>query len=246
METEKLQINLGANVTKAEVILREGQAVKELEPKAPLKTNIQGVIGTPLEYLTKRVNTGQFTQERSHIIVNRENITITLKINEEDAYSEGVIKGALELHPKFKEFGINDGKVWSPIELGMFFKMNKTFFPNATMNMKLVSELMNYKATINAKVQQSVAGNGNVTDNFNQVVNSNLPEKFNLCIPIFKGRPAETIEVETFAKVDGRDVNFILLSPGAQATLESIRDKVVDEQLEAIKEIAPNIAIIEV
>ena len=61
METEKLQINLGANVTKAEVILREGQAVKELEPKAPIKTSLSGVIGAPVEYLTKRVETGQFT-----------------------------------------------------------------------------------------------------------------------------------------------------------------------------------------
>ena len=43
METEKLQINLGQNVTKAEVIIREGAAVKELEPKAPLKPTFPGL-----------------------------------------------------------------------------------------------------------------------------------------------------------------------------------------------------------
>lgn len=34
-------------------------------------------------------------------------------------------------------------------------------------------------------------------------------------------------------------------SPGAECTLESIRDKVIDEQLDTIKEIAPEIVIIE-
>ena len=65
-------------------------------------------------------------------------------------------------------------------------------------------------------------------------------------MPIFKGMQLETIEVETFAQVDGREVSFVLLSPGAQVTLEDLRNKVVDEQLEQIKEIAPEIAIIEI
>jgi len=111
METEKLQINLGAGVTKVEVILREGQAVEELEPKAPIKTKLSGVIGAPVEYLKKRVETGQFTQERSHLIVNREAIKLSLVINEDDEYTRGQIDGTLEFHPKFVEFGINTGKV---------------------------------------------------------------------------------------------------------------------------------------
>ena len=41
MESEKLQVVLGENVTKAELIIREGGAVKELDPKAPIKTDIR-------------------------------------------------------------------------------------------------------------------------------------------------------------------------------------------------------------
>ena len=246
MENEKLQIVLGEGVTKAEVILREGTAVKELEPKAPVKTKICGVIGVPVEYLRKRVTTDQFSEHRSHIIVNREKITISLIINEDDDYLRGQIDGVLEFHPKFVEFGINTGKVWSPVELGMFFKMNRAFFPDKGTNMKLVSELMNFSATVNNKIERSVKENGDRTDNFAQIVNSNLPESFVLNIPIFKGVGAETLEVETFAKIDGREVAFTLLSPGANQTLEEIRDKAIDAQLEQIREIAPNIAIIEV
>jgi hypothetical protein len=57
--------------------------------------------------------------------------------------------------------------------------------------------------------------------------------------------PAETLEVETFAQVNGRDIAFVLLSPAANQTMEDIRDKVIDTQLEQIRVICPDIAIIE-
>ncbi len=246
MENEKLQINLGHGVEKAEVVLREGPAVKELEPKAPIKTDISGVIGSPLEYLKKRLSTGQFTEERSHLIVDREYISLSLIINEDDDYQRGIVHGKLEFHPKFEEFGINTKKEWTPMELGLFFKMNRAFFPDRGANMKLVTDLMSFTATVNNKIERSVKENGDRTDNFAQVVNSNLPASFVLNIPIFKGMEAETLEVETFARVDGRAVVFVLISPGANQTLEEIRNKTIDAQLEQIKVIAPKLAIIEV
>lgn len=57
---------------------------------------------------------------------------------------------------------------------------------------------------------------------------------------------AEILEVETFAKVNGREVSFILLSPGANQTFEEVKNEIIDEQLYKIIEVAPNIAIIEV
>lgn len=246
MQNEKLQINFAPGMAKAELVLREGVAPKELDPKAPVKTQLSGVIGAVVEYLTKRINTGQFAQKDCHILVNRENIEITLIINEADEYKRGEIVGKLGYNPKFVEFGINGGKVWTPTELGMFIKMNRAFFADRAENMKLVSCLMNFTADVNNKIDRAVKENGNRTDNFAQVVNSNLPESFTIQMPIFKGMQPETIEVETFAQVNGREVAFVLLSPGAQATLEDLRDKVIDEQLKQIREIAPEIAIIEV
>ena len=156
------------------------------------------------------------------------------------------MKGKLEFHPKFVEFGINTGKVWTPAELGLFFKMNRAFFATREDNMKLVTTLLNFTATINNKIDRAMNENGSKTDNFEQVVNSNLPKSFSLVMPIFKGDKAESIEVETFAKIDGRQVAFTLISPGAQATMEEVRDKAIDEQLEQIRAICPEIAIIEV
>jgi len=245
-ENKKVVVNLPEGTTQAEVTVREGEAIKVLDPKAPVKTNLSGVIGVPFEYLAKRVTTGQFTQERSHLIVNREEIKLSLVINEDDEYQRGQVDGTLDYHPKFVEFGINTGKAWTPTGLGLFFKMNRAFFPDKSANMKLVTDLMNFSATVNNKIERAVKENGDRTDNFAQEVNSNLPPSFTLNVPIFKGMNAESLEVETFAKVDGREVAFTLLSPGANQTLEEIRDKAIDTQLDQIREIAPNIAIIEV
>jgi len=246
MNNDKLQIVLAEGVKKAEVIIREGLAVKQLEIKPPVKTYLKGTIGVPLEYLKKRVSTKQFTQELSHLIVNREEIKISLIFNEHDEYNRGEVIGTLDFHPKYNDFGINTGKIWTPVELGMFFKMNRSFFNDRASNMKLVNELMNFTATVNSSIERSVKESGNRTDNFAQVVNSNLPESFTLKIPIFKGLESEILEVETFAQVNGREVSFMLLSPGANQSLEDIRDKAIDDQLKDIKEVAPNLAIIEV
>ena len=46
--------------------------------------------------------------------------------------------------------------------------------------------------------------------------------------------------------VDGRDVSLSLVSAGANEAIEEYKNKVIDEQLDAIRQIAPDIVIIEV
>jgi hypothetical protein len=247
MQNEKIVINLAPGMERAEVIIREVDTANELAIKPPVKTNINGTLGAPLEFLKKRRDQeDQINQKRCHILVNREAIAIDLILNENDEYEKGKVVGKLEEHPRFAEFGINTGKVWTPTELGLFFKMNRVFFATPEDNMKLVTSLLNFTASINNKIERSVNEGGGKTDNFEQVVNSNLPKVFSLVIPIFKGSKPEIIEVETFAKIDGRQVAFALISPGAQATMEDVRDKAIDEQLQQIRAICPDIAIIEV
>ena len=245
MQNEKLQIVTG-DTGKAEIVIREVNKVNELEVKPPLKINIAGTLTAPYEFLSKRISEAdQINQKRCHIIVNREQLNICLYTSEHDQYNNGSIIGCLEFHPAYTDFGINSSKVWTPSELGMFFKMNRAFFTTKEDNMRLVTDLMNFKASVDNKIERSMKETGDRTDNFAQVVNSNLPKAFNLVIPIFKGMPKETIEVETFARVNGREVSFVLLSPGAQQIVEEVRDKVINEQISRIREIAPDIAIIE-
>lgn len=246
MENQKFQINIAPGAERAEIILREVSKVNELEIKAPVKVELNGVLGCVYEFLSKRKgDTEQINQKRCHLIVNREKISIDLVIHENDPYLQGTVKGKLAFHPKFIEFGINTGKVWTPTELGMFFKMNRAFFGDRSENMKLVSDLMNFTATVNSSIERSAKESGDRTDKFEQTVNSNLPKSFTLKIPIFKGMSAEILEVETFAQINGREVAFTLLSPAANQTTEDIRDQAIDAQLVQIRELCPDIAIIE-
>lgn len=200
----------------------------------------------PVEFLElRRYDSEQINPLRCHVLVDREQVSITLITNEDDEYRRGRIVGKLTTHPKFSEFGINAGKGWEPNELGQFFKMNRAFFPDKTANMKLVTELKNFEATVNSKVEKQKSEKGDFKDNYSGVVMSNLPEAFTLQIPIFKGMPAETIEVEFYASVNGRDVTLQLVSPGACQLLEDLRDRIIDVQVARIRELSPEIAIIE-
>lgn len=247
MAKEKLKIQLGENVAKAEVIVREVSTVNELTVKAPVKIKLDGVIGCVYEFLEKRKSENeQINQKRCHILVNREEISIKLITNENDEYTCGNVTGKLLMYPKFVEFGINTGKIWAPTELGLFFKMNRAFFVSREDNMKLVTDLMNFTATVNSSIERAAKETGDRTDKFEQIVNSNLPKSFNLKIPVFKGMNAEIFEVETFVQINGREVSFTLISPGTNQTIEDIRDSVINTEIDKIRESCPGIAIIEV
>lgn len=178
-ENKKVVVNLPEGTTQAEIIVREGEAPAVLDPKAPVKIDLSGVIGAPVEFLElRRYDSEQINPLRCHVLVDREQVSITLITNEDDEYRRGRIVGKLTTHPKFSEFGINAGKGWEPNELGQFFKMNRAFFPDKTANMKLVTELKNFEATVNSKVEKQKSEKGDFKDNYSGVVMSNLPEAF--------------------------------------------------------------------
>jgi hypothetical protein len=226
-----------------EVVLREGEAPELLEIKEPERVVISGPIDTPFRWLEKRIEL--INQKASNIIVNRDVMGIALTVDETNYYQSD-IRGELKTSKEMMEFGINTEKKWEPIKLSKFLKMHRAFFTDKSQNMMLVSTLKNFKAKVNQDIERSKEENGSKVDNYSQVVDSNLPKSFKLNIPLFKGFANEEIEVEIYADVDGRDVSLSLVSAGANEAIEEYKNKVIDEQLDAIRQIAPDIVIIEV
>ena len=167
-------------------------------------------------------------------------------IDKENDYYRNEVSGVLQPSKEMMEFGINTDKKWDPIKLSQFFKMHRAFFKDKAQNMSLVSTLKNFKAKVNQDIERSKEENGSKTDNYSQVVDSNLPKSFKLNIPLFKGFACEEIEVEIYADVDGRDVSLSLVSAGANEAIEEYKNRVIDEQLNLIRGIAPDIVIIEI
>lgn len=244
MEAEKVNVIVPENYSgvPVEIIWRDGEAAKQLEPKETERIAIRGTIDSPLRWLEKRIEL--INPKSSNIIVSRDNMTIRLVIDE-TSYYQSVILGSLEPSKKIQEFGINTNKCWEPVKLSQFIKMNRAFFTDKTQNMMLVSTLKNFKAKVNQDIERSKEENGSKVDNYSQVVDSNLPKSFKICIPLFKGFSPEEIEVEIYADVDGRDVSLTLVSAGAEELIEEYRNKAIDEQLELISRVAPDIVIIE-
>lgn len=226
-----------------EVVLREGEAPVALDPKEPERVVISGTIDAPFRWLEKRVEL--INQKATNIIVNRDKMGLALTIDETNYY-QTEINGILQASKEMVEFGINTEKKWDPIKLSKFIKMHRAFFTDKSQNMMLVSTLKNFKAKVNQDIERSKEENGSKVDNYSQVVDSNLPKSFKLNIPLFKGFACEEIEVEIYADVDGRDVSLSLVSAGANEAIEEYKNKVIDEQLDAIRQIAPDIVIIEV
>ncbi len=248
---EKLQVHIheGVDVSKPiEIILREGTAAKApevLATKAPESISVSGIISTPFDWLLKRVDT--IDQKKANIRVNREKMSIELIINETDGYNKNTISGTVQLSDVFAKFGINnESKAWEPARLGQFLRLNRGVFEDKEKCMVMVSALKNFTANAKSEIQKQQDPSGSRAEVFRQQVESNLPKSFSVVLSVFKGTPKETIDVEFDHYLSDGDVYLQLVSPGANEMVESYRDTCIDQVLVKIKEIAPDIAILEV
>lgn len=227
-----------------EVIYREGRAGKELDEIPPVDISVCGVLSTPLDWLEKRVDT--INQKEANILVEREKMAIILTINESDPYTKATISGKAELSDLFTKFGINDPNVgWVPAKLGQFLRLNRSVFEDKEQCMKLVSALKNFTAKAKAEIEKKHDPSGSRAEVYRQEVESNLPKSFTVHIPIFKGPAKTTFDVEFDHYLTDGEVFLQLVSPGAKEIMDSTIDNSIDEVLNAIREIAPDIAILE-
>lgn len=216
MENNEKPITVNLPEGQTQVQVLYGPAPKQLDEKAPIKVSIDGTIEAPARWLEKRV--GDIDQHKAHVLVDRDSMSICLVINEDDPYKDGFVRGKIAVCDIVTKFGINTGKKWNPEQLGQFLKMNRSLF---------------------------VSKNGNRNYAFRQAVESNIPKKFSLRIPVFKGCQPVEVEVETYASIDGTDVTIVLQSAGVNDIMEEARNSAIDNVIEEIKNYGPEIAIIE-
>lgn len=230
-----------------EVIQRIGAAAKaceSLSTKEPEKISTVGVISTPYDWLEKRVDT--IDQKKANIKVDREKMSITLTINEDDYYNKNTFVGKVEYSEVFEKFGINNAETgWIPAKLGQFLRLNRGVFESKEDCMVLVSALKNFTANAKTEIQKQRDPSGSMAEVYRSQVESNLPKSFVVNVNIFKGTAKTPIEVEFDHYMKDGDVFLQLVSPGANEITEDYRDRCIDEVLDGIRKIAPDIAIME-
>lgn len=199
-------------------------------PKEPVKISLSGTIEGPVTFLIERKN--ELNLKKCHVIVNRDKMSITLVINEDDPSTRGSIVGKLELHPDFKKFRINSGETWSAFDLADFIKMNRYFFASKETAGKLVSQLRDFKAKVNKQIDSFKDDKANYDLKRSQAVECNLPDSFSINVPVFKGQAKQNIPVEI--NIHAETLACQLCSPDANEIATDFKDKAINEQLERL------------
>lgn len=233
MENLNLEIKPTGDIT-----VREGKA---LDLKEPRVIKIDGHIDSPLRWIIKRK--ADVIQSTSHLVVNREKMSLELKIYDRNYYQD-TITGKLEFHPVFLKFGINSTNYRTAFEMAELIKMNRSYFENHSVAAELVSALKNLKAKVDKEIEKKDNNRGDIKILIDQTVKSNVPERFNIITPIFKGQKKETIEVEVYFRPD--DLTCTLVSPQANDIITQVTDSIIDEQITKIEDEYPSLVIIEV
>lgn len=228
-----------------EVIIRKGDAAKAVDPlpeKEPLKCDLSGTIETPANWLEKRA--GEFDCNAMYAVVDRENFSIGLVVNETDARNKRVIIGKAELSDIYEEFRINDTCGWEPQKLGQFIRLHRAFFDDNRVAADLVAKLKKFTANVQAKLEKSQDRNGSMQVAYEQTVNSTLPTEFKLNIPIFKGSEKCLIDVEIDHYIKGTDCYIQLFSPDALDVVENTSESILGKEVNRLTAAVPDIVII--
>lgn len=246
MKTEQIHINgLSGN----QITFREGKARDEFIPK-PM--TIKGIIDAPYRYIQKQKNSFPFLSPAvgdvndkvilAHLIVNREEMTITLIVDPK-AEAPDTVVGKLELHEDFVKFGINSGTEYTTTGLAELVKMNRSFFKDRETAMSLVKELRSFKAKVDKQLEKTSDDKANYTLHKSQAVDSNIPDSFYLNVPVFKGQPARVFQVEI--NISPESLNCSLVSPEVNDYVSAEKNKIIDDQVKEIERVIPELCIIE-
>lgn len=230
--------NINITTDQKEMIIREGKAI---DIPAPINLVLSGTIETPRLFLTKRLII--IDHLKSNICVNYEKMGILLTVNENNAWTKALIEGKIEMLNDYKKYEINTGTNWTPHALADFMKMNRSDFESKEAALKLINQLNNFTAKVNKELESTKDDRANYSLKRRQIVETNLPESFLICVRIFKGMKPVPIIVEV--SINPETLNCVLISPSVNDYIHDNVEIQIAEEIAKIALLAPEIVIIE-
>lgn len=229
----KNQIVLEGN----ELTIREGKAADPLPLKEPKILAISGDIHSVSNFLRER-QSGHSSQavdkNKAVVTVDKTARTIMLQLDPENHYG-ATIAGKLELSPELAQFGINQEKRYNRQSLVNLLKFNRFYFEDKNAHAALLQAFYKLRIKSETELQQERdnAGNGKNSVEIKVVEDSGFPRTFVLTVPIFKGFPAQKIEVEICFEVLDGAISFWLESIGLKEVIDSSIDEIFSEELKS-------------
>lgn len=231
---EKIELKLDG-VTN-ELTIRQGEAADPLPLKEPEILAITGDIHSVANFIKARESghSSQFIDKNKAIVlVDKDGKKITLELDPENHYGATVI-ATLETSKELKQFGINTTTRYGRKQLLDLLRFNRLFFEDKNEHAKIIEKLYKLRIKSQTEIEQESSNQGNKKSLVEvKVIDDNgfIPV-FKMTIPLFKGFPAQNIEVEICYDVLNGDISFWLEGIGLKETMESQIDGIFNTELE--------------
>lgn len=226
---KKVQTMVENGVTN--LVILEGKAPEQHNPQA---VTIKGNIDAPSRFLEGKIS--EFEGSKAHCMVSKTDGVIELVLNEQSVVDRYTIIGQISVSKKFNSLGINNDKtLYSPEELANKLKLLRSMFVSNMEHASICNTLRNLKAKVNADIEKADDRKGNVTQNFKQTVESNMPDAIKLKLPLLEGEDAIEIEVNVILEAHGSDIKCSLESVDAAELIESQFEQRVTQEVEKLK-----------
>lgn len=223
-------LHLKIETTEKEVVLLQGKA---LDPYYKNGIKIEGLITCPAAFVG--IRSKLIDVDHAHLNVFRSEMILILTEKEDDVRLRTQITGSLTISEEIEDFKINKNHVYSSFELADFIKMHRSYFESKEIANALVVKLRSFKARVNKEIENFKDDKGNYSMKRDQVVNSETPDGFRICVPVFKGFKKVTIEVEIV--VNPESLGFSLVSPDLSDFIADERDAIFDEEIKKITDL---------
>ncbi|OIQ16562.1 MAG: hypothetical protein BM557_09620 [Flavobacterium sp. MedPE-SWcel] len=236
MENQNVKVTVEEGVK--ELVIREGKANDVHVPSAVI---VQGAtIGSVAEYLGKEgIDPDEI--KNSKVQYSYEGLYLDLfYAARRENYD--TVNGVLKLHPELLNWQINKGRVYEHKELADFINMNRHYFDDKGLALKLVAALRNIKVKAQKALEAADDKRGSARVLVSQeVIESNIPAEFYLNLPVFVGQDPERIKIEI--EVDADTYGCALISPELKEFIDVQAKEIIGAQLDKIAELYPQLKI---
>jgi hypothetical protein len=208
----------------------QGNAPKQPEI-SPVK--ITGNIYAVEDYLKQRSH----DKKVSHILVDANIGAIVLLVNPESTQSI-TVTGKVEVNPLLAKIGINKDTKYNTKELVKMLKFNKHLFDSPQDVDAAIERLTKLNISVSSKIEKSLPdAKGSVTNNYQKTIEA---ESINVVFncELYSGSPKVKFTVEIWMDVEGQAVQFWLESVTYAQLEVEMKEQLVKEVVEGIKEIS--------
>jgi len=227
---ELLELAKAAKDGKIELVIRNGEAEKFLDPIKPIEKIelvITGSIGTISEFLKKRHHL--FNPENCRVLIEQNCMTFFGNECQDNNELSTFVGSKLKISKDLEKLELNSEIEFTPKELAAFLRKRKNLFSDPEQFRSIWGALTQFEGVINKKVESQDNKSGNYRESVQQEVVHNIPKVFQLSMRLFENAPKIKFEVE----IDiSQNLKCSLMSFDVDENIEEQRDALINNELQ--------------